>query len=235
MFEIIIAFGAGLISFLSPCVLPLIPGYISYISGSSLNELIEKKNIDLFPIILFTIGFSLVFIILGAASTFLGQVLLQNSHELRIIAGLIIVIFSLHIIGIINLKFLNYEKRIQTNINKNFFSPVLIGMAFAFGWTPCIGPILGSILVLASTEQSLDKGILLLIFYSLGLAIPFILSGYLIQKFLIFSKSFKKNINLVSKLGGIVLLITGILILTNQLQALGFYLLNYLPFLQNIG
>ncbi len=235
MIELTIAFGAGLISFLSPCVLPLIPGYISYISGSSLNELIEKKNIDLFPIILFTIGFSLVFIILGAASTFLGQVLLQNSHELRIIAGLIIVIFSLHIIGIINLKFLNYEKRIQTNINKNFFSPVLIGMAFAFGWTPCIGPILGSILVLASTEQSLDKGILLLIFYSLGLAIPFILSGYLIQKFLIFSKSFKKNINLVSKLGGIVLLITGILILTNQLQALGFYLLNYLPFLQNIG
>ena len=95
MIELTIAFGAGLISFLSPCVLPLIPGYISYISGSSLNELIEKKNIDLFPIILFTIGFSLVFIILGAASTFLGQVLLQNSHELRIIAGLIIVIFSL--------------------------------------------------------------------------------------------------------------------------------------------
>ena len=235
MIELTIAFGAGLISFLSPCVLPLIPGYISYISGSSLNELIEKKNIDLFPIILFTIGFSLVFIILGAASTFLGQVLLQNSHELRIIAGLIIVIFSLHIIGIINLKFLNYEKRIQTNINKNFFSPVLIGMAFAFGWTPCIGPILGSILVLASTEQSLDKGILLLIFYSLGLAIPFILSGYLIQKFLIFSKNFKKNIGLVSKVGGLILLITGVLILTNQLQTLGFYILKYLPFLQKFG
>ena len=235
MIELTIAFGAGLISFLSPCVLPLIPGYISYISGSSLNELIEKKNIDLFPIILFTIGFSLVFIILGAASTFLGQVLLQNSHELRIIAGLIIVIFSLHIIGIINLKFLNYEKRIQTNINKNFFSPVLIGMAFAFGWTPCIGPILGSILVLASTEQSLDKGILLLIFYSLGLAIPFILSGYLIQKFLIFSKNFKKNIGLVSKIGGVILFITGILILTNQLQTLGYYILNIFPFLQKFG
>ena len=235
MFELIIAFGAGLISFLSPCVLPLIPGYISYISGSSLNELIEKKKINLIPIILFTLGFSLVFVIFGAASTFLGQVLLQNSYELRIVAGLLIVILSLHIIGIINIKFLNYEKRIQTNTNTNFYSPILIGMAFAFGWTPCIGPILGSILVLAATEESINKGIMLLISYSLGLALPFILSGYLIQKFLIFSKNFKKNINLVSKIGGFILLITGILILTNQLQALGYYLLNIFPFLQNFG
>ena len=235
MFELIIAFGAGLISFLSPCVLPLIPGYISYISGSSFNDLIEKKKINLIPIILFTLGFSLVFIIFGAASTFLGQVLLQNSYELRIFAGLLIVLFSLHIIGIINLKFLNYEKRIQTNSNKNLYSPILIGMAFAFGWTPCIGPILGSILVLASTEESINQGIFLLISYSLGLALPFVLSGYLIQKFLIFSKNFKKNISLVSKIGGIILLITGILILTNQLQALGFYLLNIFPFLQNFG
>ena len=189
MFELVIALGAGLISFLSPCVLPLIPGYISYISGSSLNELIEKKNINLIPIILFTVGFSIVFIIFGAASTFLGQILLQNSFELRIVAGLVIIIFSLHIIGIINIKFLNYEKRINTNISSNFFSPILIGMAFAFGWTPCIGPILGSILVLAATEESLSKGILLLSFYSFGLAIPFILSGYLIQRFLIFSKN----------------------------------------------
>ena len=176
-----------------------------------------------------------MFIVFGAASTFLGQVLLQNSYEIRIVAGLIIIILSLHIIGIINLKFLNYEKRIQTNSNSNFFSPILIGMAFAFGWTPCIGPILGSILVLAATEESINKGILLLFFYSFGLALPFILSGYLIQRFLIFSKNFKKNIDKVSKIGGIILLITGILILTNQLQALGYYLLNIFPFLQNLG
>jgi cytochrome c-type biogenesis protein len=235
MLEILVAFGAGLVSFLSPCVLPIIPGYISYISGSSLNELVEKRNINLIPIILFTIGFSIIFIIFGVASTFLGQVLLQNSHELRIVAGLVIIILSLHIIGIINLKFLNYEKRIQTNTNTNFYSPILIGMAFAFGWTPCIGPILGSILVLASTEESLGKGILLLSSYSMGLAIPFILSGYLMQKFLIFSTNFKNNINKVSKIGGIILLLTGILIITNQLQALGYYLLDVLPFLQNFG
>jgi|TARA_X000000950_G_scaffold65282_1_gene80140 cytochrome c-type biogenesis protein len=235
MTELLIAFVAGLISFLSPCVLPLIPGYISYISGSSLNELIEKKNVNLIPIILFTLGFSIVFIVFGAASTFLGQVLLQNSYELRIAAGLIIVIFSLQIIGVINLSFLNYERRIQTNTNSHFYSPILIGMAFAFGWTPCIGPILGSILVLAATEENINKGIMLLISYSTGLALPFILSGYLIQRFLIFSKNFKKNINIVSKSGGIILLITGILILTNQLQALGYYLLNIFPFLQNFG
>ena len=235
MFELTVAFGAGLISFLSPCVLPLIPGYVSYISGNSLNELIEKKKVNLIPIILFTLGFSIVFIIFGAASTFLGQVLLQNSYELRIVAGLLIVILSLHILGIINIKFLNYEKRIQTNTNTNFYSPIIIGMAFAFGWTPCIGPILGSILVLAATEESINQGILLLIFYSSGLALPFIFSGYLIQRFLIFSKNFKKNINLVSKIGGFILLITGVLILTNHLQALGYYLLNIFPFLQNFG
>ena len=138
MAEIFIAFGAGLISFLSPCVLPLIPGYISYISGSSLNELLEKKNINLLPVILFAAGFSIVFIIFGASATFLGKFLLSNSFPLRIIAGIVIILFSLHMIGIFNIKFLNYEKRIQADKNKSIFSSILIGMAFAFGWTPCI-------------------------------------------------------------------------------------------------
>ena len=146
MIELFIAFGAGLISFLSPCVLPLIPGYISYISGSSLNELLDKKKVDLFPIILFTVGFSIVFITFGATATFLGSLVLNNSYELRVVAGIIIVIFSLHIMGIINLKFLNYEKRINTQVSSGIFSSLLIGLAFGFGWTPCIGPILGSIL-----------------------------------------------------------------------------------------
>jgi len=235
MIELFIAFGAGLISFLSPCVLPLIPGYISYISGSSLNELIEKKSVNIFPIILFTFGFSLVFISFGATASFLGSVILNNSYELRIASGIIIIIFSLHILGIINLNFLNYEKRIYTEKKYGIFSSILVGMAFGFGWTPCIGPILGSILALASTEQSLNRGILLLVFYSLGLAIPFILSGYLIQKFLVFSKNLKSKMNIILKSGGALLLLTGILITTNQLQTLGFYLLKYIPVLQNIG
>jgi len=235
MFELSIAFGAGLISFLSPCVLPLIPGYISFISGASLNELLEKKKINLIPLILFTLGFSFVFIIFGAAASFLGQIFLQNSQTLRIVAGLIIIIFSLQLIEIINISFLNFEKKIYTKNNSNIWFAFVIGMAFGFGWTPCIGPILGSILALASTEETVFKAVILLSFYSLGLAIPFILSGYLMQKFLMFSKNFKKNMNLVSKTGGIILLITGILILTNQLQALGYYILNTFPFLQNFG
>ncbi len=235
MIELFIAFGAGLISFLSPCVLPLIPGYISYISGSSLNELLEKKSVNIFPIILFALGFSFVFISFGATASFLGSVILNNSYQLRIVSGIIIIIFSLHILGIVNLNFLNYEKRIYTDKKSGIFSSILVGMAFGFGWTPCIGPILGSILALASTEQSLNRGILLLVFYSLGLAIPFILSGYLIQKFLVFSKNLKSKMNIILKSGGALLLITGILMITNKLQAIGFYLLKYIPVLQKIG
>ena len=235
MLELFIALSAGLISFLSPCVLPLIPGYVSYISGSSLNELVESKETNIFPIILFSLGFSIVFISFGATATYLGSLVLDYSYELRIIAGSLIIIFSLQIMGLLNIKFLNYEKRIHSNIKPSVFGSILIGMAFGFGWTPCIGPILGSILALAATEESINKGILLLLCYSLGLAIPFVLSGYLIQRFMIFSKNLKKKINLISKIGGGLLLITGILMITNQLQALGFYLLRYVPFLGNIG
>ena len=230
------AFGAGFISFLTPCVLPIIPGYISYITGKNLTEIDQDKKIVLYKTILFSLGFSLVFITLGATASAVGNILLFLSNELRIAAGIIIILFSLQMLGFINFQFLNQEKRIDTKGYKdNYIFPFVVGAAFAFGWTPCIGPILGSILALASIEETLSKAILLLSSYSLGLAIPFILSGYLIQKFLLFSKNFKKNINLISKIGGIILLITGILILTNQLQAIGFYIIKIFPFMQNFG
>jgi cytochrome c-type biogenesis protein len=235
MIELLIAFGAGFISFLSPCVLPLIPGYISFISGQSIQELLGSKKIKLLPLILFCAGFSTVFIILGASASFLGQKLLQNSEILRIAAGIVIIIFSLQLVGLINISYLNLEKRFEAKKSQNILFPYLIGLAFGFGWTPCIGPILGSILALASIEETLSRAILLLSFYSLGLAIPFIFSGYLIQRFLLFSKNFRKNINLISKIGGITLLVTGILILTNQLQAIGFYIIKVFPFMQNFG
>ena len=235
MFEYLIAFGAGLISFLSPCVLPLIPGYVSYISGQSLQEILDSKKTNFFPLVLFCLGFSTVFVLLGASASFLGQVLLQNSEILRIVAGIIIIIFSFQLLGIINISYLNFEKRFDAKESRNILFPYIIGLAFGFGWTPCIGPILGSILAIASIEETLTRAIVLLIFYSLGLAIPFVLSGYLIQKFLLFSKNFRKNINLISKIGGITLLVTGILILTNQLQAIGFYIIKVFPFMQNFG
>ncbi len=231
-----LAFGAGFISFLSPCVLPLIPGYISYISGESLGDIVEKQKKIILKTVLFSLGFSLVFISFGATASFIGNILLENSNTLRIIAGIIIIIFSLQLIGILNLNFLNQEKRFQTkNYSNNLFFPVLVGAAFGFGWTPCIGPVLGSILTLAAVESSIGKGILLLSFYSLGLAIPFILSGYGISKFLAFSKNFRKNIRIVSISGGVILLITGILILTNKLQTLGYFILEAIPILGNLG
>ena len=232
-----IAFLAGLISFLSPCVLPLIPGYISYISGLSFNQLTDgEKNLTLIRTILFTLGFSLVFITLGMTASFIGQFFLNNSNILRIIAGAIIILLSLQLIGFFNFKIMNRELRFFTvQYSQSLIFPVIVGAAFGFGWTPCIGPILGSVLVMAATEENISKGILLLSFYSLGLAIPFIISGILIDKFLFFSKSFRKYISAVSKIGGTILLLTGIAIITNQLQVFGFFLLELFPFLNNIG
>ena len=232
-----IAFLAGIVSFLSPCVLPLIPGYISYISGTSFNNLVDKKG-DLVVVktIFFTLGFSFVFIILGSTASFIGKFFLINSDIFRIIAGVIIIVFSLQLIGIINLKLMNKDARFFTGqYSHNLAFPFLVGAAFGFGWTPCIGPILGSILTLAAVEENIYKSTLLLSFYSLGLAIPFIISGILIDKFLFFSKKFQQYMIIVTRVGGTILLFTGIAILTGQLQILGFFILEYFPSLGNIG
>ena len=236
IFNLLVAFSAGFISFLSPCVLPLIPGYISYISGQALDEIIKDNKSVLLKTIFFSIGFSIVFISFGITASFIGKLLISYSNQLRIIAGIIIILFSLQFIGLINLKILNSETRFFTkNYNDNLIFPIIVGVAFGFGWTPCIGPVLGSILALAAIEENISKGILLLSFYSLGLAIPFIISGILIDKFLFFSKSFRKYISTITKVGGAILLLTGIAILTGQLQVLGFFILEYFPSLGNIG
>ena len=234
--NLLVAFSAGFVSFLSPCVLPLIPGYISYISGQALDEIIKDNKSVLLKTIFFSIGFSIVFISFGITVSFIGKLLISYSNQLRIIAGIIIILFSLQFIGLINLKILNSETRFFTkNYNDNLIFPIIVGAAFGFGWTPCIGPILGSILALAAIEENISKSILLLSFYSLGLAIPFIISGVLIDKFLFFSKSFRKYISTITKVGGAILLLTGIAILTGQLQVLGFFILEYFPSMGNIG
>ncbi len=232
-----IAFLAGLVSFLSPCVMPIIPGYIAYISGNSLDVLVKKKDsLVLIKTIFFTLGFSLVFIALGSSASFIGNFFLINSNILRIIAGIIIIFFSLQLIGIINFNFMNKDMRFFTNkYSDNLTFPVVVGAAFGFGWTPCIGPILGSIITLAVLEENIGRSTLLLLSYSLGLAIPFIISGILIDKFLLFSKNFKKYMSVITKVSGGILLLTGIAILTNQLQVLGFFILEYFPSLGNIG
>ena len=233
----LIAFFAGLVSFLSPCVLPLIPGYISFICGATLNELdLKSKNFILKKSLFFTLGFSLIFISLGATATFIGSFLLQNSKILSTISGTVIILFSAYLleffkIGLLNKSFGNFNIKYSNNL----LFPFLVGVGFGFGWTPCIGPILGSILAFASMEDSIYKGVSLLSFYSLGLAVPFIFSSLLIKKFLLFSKNTKKYINKIKIISGILLLLTGILIVTDKLQILGFYLIKYFPILQNLG
>ena len=238
-----IAFLAGLISFLSPCVLPLIPGYISYINGQTLNDILGDRQINqrkiLLKTILFSLGFSLIFISLGATASLIGQSFLKGSNELRIISGFLVIFFSLHMLGLINFKFSLWKiENSLTNVanfSNDWVFPVIIGVAFAFGWTPCIGPILGSILTLAAIEDTVNQGVLLLSSYSLGLAIPFVLSGYSISKFFYFKKKITKHILVINKIGGIILLFTGIAILTGQLQVLGFFILKYFPSLGSIG
>lgn len=232
-----ISFFAGLISFLSPCVLPLIPGYVSFICGTTLNELNSKsKNFILKKSIFFSLGFSLVFISLGATATFIGSFLLKNTKLLSIGSGLIIIFFGIYLLNLIKINFLDKSVgNFNVRYSDNLLFPFIVGVGFGFGWTPCIGPILGSILAFASMENSIYKGILLLCFYSLGLAVPFILSSLLIKKFLIFSKKTKKYLNKIKKISGVILIITGILIVTGTLQILGFYLIEYFPILQKLG
>ena len=237
MIELIIALGAGLISFLSPCVLPIIPGYISFINGTTLEGLGNKKKYFILKeTLLFTIGFSIVFVSLGATATLFGSTMLKYSNIFTYVVGIIIIFFSLNMIGILQLRLLNQEFKyhFQNQITKPYMS-LLVGIGFGFGWSPCIGPILGSVLALASLETTLMKGVSLLVVYSIGLAIPFILSGIYITKFLIFSKKTSLHIVKIQKICGYILLVTGVLIVTGKIQSLGFYLLEWFPFLGRLG
>jgi len=232
-----LAFLAGLISFISPCVLPLIPAYISYIVGTTFNEIKTKsKLLVLKNSLLFVFGFSLVFIILGAGATALGTALINNLNIFTKVMGTFIIIFGFIMAEIIRIPFL--EKNISflnNNIKGGFLSPLLLGLAFGFGWTPCIGPILGSILAFAALEDTIEKGILLLTIYSLGLSIPFIISALMVNLFLKISKIIQKYIVRIKKISGYMLMFTGILIITEKLQMIGFYLLKTFPIFQKLG
>ncbi len=218
------AFLSGILSFLSPCVLPLIPGYLSYISGLSLEELSRGTNqsrIVIFRSILFVLGFSLVFTLLGASASALGNFLTRYNFIFSKIAGLIIMLFGLHLLGILRLSWLYYEKRIHWgHIRSEHLGPFIMGLAFAFGWTPCIGPILAGILALAATQNSIIKGTFLLFIYSLGLGIPLILTAWSVNRFLKLFNLYKKFIPVAERLAGILLLLMGLLIFTNKLTAL---------------
>jgi cytochrome c-type biogenesis protein len=220
------AFFAGVLTFLSPCVLPLIPAYISFITGVSINELIvgqkEREKVTgriLLEIVLFIIGFSLVFILLGASASYLGKLLLTHIRLLRTVGGILVIFFGLYIAGGFQMGFLGYEKRIHLQMKPaNIFGSLIVGIVFALGWTPCAGPILASILTYASAQEAVGKGILLLSSYSLGLGIPFLISGMAINLFLKSFRKVKKYLKFLSVVSGGLLILFGILILTGKFQ-----------------
>jgi cytochrome c-type biogenesis protein len=220
---VVIAFLYGFISFFTPCVLPLIPAYISFITGLSLSRLTEinpedkKKGRIIFDILMFVLGFSLVFIAMGASATFLGVFLVKNQRILRIAGGAVIVVFGLHTTGLVRIKYLEYEKRIHPKSKPmTVFGSMFIGMAFAIGWTPCIGPILGAILTVAATRETLIEGVFLLGAFSLGLGIPFIITGLAINKFLNIYGKIKKYFQLISVASGLLIIVIGVLLMTGR-------------------
>jgi len=226
------AFLAGVISFLSPCVLPLVPGYVSLISGASVETLQDADSKLLRSVLLnsltFILGFSVVFISLGALATGVGQVTHRYHRELEVIAGLVVFVFGLHLTGLLKINALYADKRLHGV--KGSASPVgafLVGFAFAFGWTPCIGPILSAILTLAANEESVSKGILLLAVYSAGLALPFLLTSLGIERFLLFYANFRRHLRKVEVTSGVLLIALGLLIGFNKFTMLN----NYLGFL----
>jgi len=225
--ELSTAFFAGILSFLSPCILPLIPGYISFVSGISLDEIQsysarKKINIHvLLSTVFFVAGFSAVFIGLGASATFLGRILIQKIELFSRIGGIIIIIFGLQIMGILRIGFLARQKSaigIKTNIK--YVGSLLLGMGFAFGWTPCVGPILGGILIYASDKETISRGVALLGAYSAGIGLPFIITALSVNYFLIFFKKFKKYIRVTEIVSGLLLVAVGILIFFGKLEML---------------
>jgi len=223
------AFLAGLLSFLSPCVLPLVPGYVSLISGASVEELQAPQRRMLRTVMLhsltFVLGFSVVFIALGAVATGVGQIVNQYHSLLSKIAGVIVIIFGLHLTGILKIKALYADKRLHdVKGSSSAVGSFAVGFAFAFGWTPCIGPILATILVLAGAQETVWKGVILLAVYSLGLAVPFLLTSLGVDRFLAFYGRFRRHLHTVEVLSGVLLIAIGVLIFLNNLRLLSGYL-----------
>ena len=234
---------AGLVSFLSPCVLPLVPPYLGYLGGTTIDELAAEGGVPrhvwrrvILASILFVLGFTTVFVGLGAGASLFGQLIQTYKRELEIVAGLIIILFGLHFLGIFRIGLLYKEARYHGTHHHgvSYVGSYVIGLAFAFGWTPCIGPILATVLALAANEGSLATGVKLLFVYSLGLGIPFILAAVAIGPFLGFMQKFRRHLDKVEKAMGVLLIITGLLFFTGSINWFGSWLLDSFPALSRI-
>jgi len=240
--SLLTAFLAGLASFLSPCVLPIVPGYLSFISGVNLAQLKGAeapphllRRIAIMSVV-FVLGFSTVFVSLGAAATLLGYYLQQYKRELAVVGGAIVVVLGLHTAGVIKIPWLLYEKRAEMRQRPvGFLGAYLVGLAFGFGWTPCIGPILGAILLYASQQETVSEGVLLLSSYSAGLGVPFIVSGLAINRFFRASSRLKRHMHAVEVVSGVLLVGVGLLLLTDRLTVLAQWFSRAFPWLATIG
>jgi len=234
------AAAAGLLSFLSPCVLPLVPPYLTFIAGTTIEEVATQREAqarrDVFlAAVLFVLGFSTVFVALGATASIFGQVLRTHLAALSFLAGGVIILMGLHFLGVFRFGLLYREARLEVGKPLGLWGAYVMGLAFAFGWTPCIGPILAAILAVAASEETLTRGAGLLAIYSLGLGIPFLLAALAIEPCMGFLKRFKKHFGKVEKVVGVLLVLTGIAFLTGSLQNFSFWLLQTFPFLSNLG
>jgi cytochrome c-type biogenesis protein len=233
---LIAAFAAGFLSFISPCVLPLIPGYVSFVSGVSLEDMRGDAAVSsarrhvLITSLFFVLGFSLVFIALGATASVVGRFLFEKQPILAKIAGVLLVIFGLHTMGVFRIALLETDKRMQANRKPaGALGAILVGIAFAFGWSPCIGPILGGILALAASKETVWEGVELLAVYSIGLGIPFLLTSIAINQFFAVTKRIRKHYHAIELVSGGLLVAIGVLIFTNQFTIIVRYLQPYLP------
>lgn len=237
------AAGAGLISFLSPCVLPLVPAYLCFVAGTTLEELMEANGANrqltrrmIFSALAFVIGFSTVFIVMGASASALNRLLVQHIDTISKIAGGVIVLFGLHYMGLLKLPVLYRDARLHTDRQPaSLVGAYIIGLAFAFGWTPCVGPILATILTVAASREDMGYGIALLATYALGLGIPFILAALAVEPFMGFMQKFRRHMRKVELAAGAMLVITGILIFTSSLGQFSYWLLETFPWLAKFG
>ena len=234
---VLVSFLAGLISFLSPCVLPIVPPYLAYMSGISLDSSAVKSNLKVVIVAaFFVMGLSTVFLILGVAASSFGILLLGYKDLLTTVAGLLIMCFGVHFLDIVRIPLLNREVRFDVgDKGGSFFGAYLLGLAFAFGWTPCIGPQLGAILSLAASEASLYKGMILLSFYALGLGIPFLVAAAFLSKMGNTLLFFKRNFELIERVMGLLLWTVGLLMLSGGFTDLSFWLLETFPYLGTLG
>ena len=227
---VLVAFGAGLLSCLSPCVLPLIPSYVTFITGLSIDEVQNARRVALVHGVLFVLGFTLIFLAMGATATMLGQALLQYRDWISRIGGVVIIIFGLYMMGVMNVGFLSRERRFHVQDKPvGYFGTMFVGAAFGAGWTPCLGPILGSILVYTGSQADLAKGMWLLFAYSVGLAVPFLVSAVAIDRFSAFFQRMKTRMIWVSRISGAAMIAIGILLVTNYFTVLASWLTGLTP------